>query len=103
MGNCRESLANRIEMRSGRPQIITIQCLKKSLKRILQDQAPVEEVMHTILTKLAHTINSRPLTHVSIDPRDEEALIPNHFLIGSPLARQKYLISNKSGELIAMD
>lgn len=28
-------------------------------------------------------VNSRPLTHVSIEPGDEEALTPNHFLIGS--------------------
>ena len=28
-------------------------------------------------------MNSRPLTHVSLDPDDLEALTPNHFLLGS--------------------
>ena len=39
--------------------------------------------MYTLLVEIEHSINSRPLTHVSIDPRDEEALTPNHFLTGT--------------------
>ena len=35
------------------------------------------------LTEIEHSVNSRPLTHVSVDPQDNEALTPNHFLIGS--------------------
>lgn len=35
------------------------------------------------MTEAEHTVNSRPLTHVSVDLRDEEALTPNHFLIGA--------------------
>ena len=39
----------------------------------------------TLLTFMAETeslLNSRPLTHVSVDPQDLEAIISNHFLLG---------------------
>ena len=60
-----------------------VRSVKNALKVIFKDQTPPEEVLSTALTEIEHTINSRPLTHVSIDPDDLEALTPNHFLIGS--------------------
>lgn len=60
-----------------------IQSIKKSLKVALKNHAPKDEVLATILTEIEHSLNSRPLTHVSIDPRDQEALTPNHFLLGA--------------------
>ena len=44
----------------------------------LDDKAPTEEVLLTVLLEVEHMVNSRPLTHVSVDPRNEEALTPNH-------------------------
>ncbi|CAG7823464.1 unnamed protein product, partial [Allacma fusca] len=41
------------------------------------------EVLATLMTEVECIINSRPLTHVSLDHNDDEALTPNHFLIGS--------------------
>ena len=60
-----------------------VKSVKNALKVVLKDQAPKEELLHTLFTEIEHTINSRPLTHVSTDSRDPEALTPNHFLIGS--------------------
>ena len=60
-----------------------IQSVKVALSAVLRDQAPNEKVLHTLLAEVEHTVNSRPLTHVSVDPRDNEALTPNHFLIGA--------------------
>ena len=60
-----------------------IRSVKTALYTILREQAPREEVLHTLLLEIEHSVNSRPLTHVSLDTRDEEALTPNHFLIGA--------------------
>ena len=35
------------------------------------------------MAEVEHLVNSRPLTHISRDPTDEEVLTPNHFLIGT--------------------
>ena len=60
-----------------------IRSVKIALNNALKEQVPTGEVLLTLLVEIEHMVNSRPLTHVSVDPRDEEALTPNHFLIGS--------------------
>ena len=60
-----------------------IRSVKSALHVVLRDQAPQEEVLYTVLTEIEHLVNSRPLTHVTVDPRDGETLTPNHFLIGA--------------------
>lgn len=62
---------------------VLVRCVKRALKVVLKERAPKEEVLRTLLAEAEHTINSRPLTHVSVDPRDRETLTPNHFLIGA--------------------
>ncbi|XP_074035219.1 uncharacterized protein [Leptinotarsa decemlineata] len=41
-----------------------------------------EEILHTLIVEIEYTVNSHPLTYVSSDHQDVEALTPNHFLIG---------------------
>ena len=60
-----------------------VRSVKTALYIILKEQAPKEEVLITVLAEIEYSINSRPLTYVSLDPRDGEALTPNHFLIGT--------------------
>ena len=60
-----------------------IKSVKSALSTVLKDQAPTEEVLHTLMCQIEHSVNSRPLTHVSVDPSDSESLTPNHFLIGT--------------------
>ena len=67
-----------------------IRSVKIALRAILNEQAPSEEVLHTLLVEVEHSLNSRPLTYVSVDPRDEEALTPNHFLIGASSGEVKF-------------
>lgn len=59
-----------------------IRTVKVALAAVLFEKHPPEEVLYTLLTEVEHTVNSRPLTHISSDPADEESLTPNHFLIG---------------------
>ena len=60
-----------------------VRSVKAALTATLRERAPREEALLTLLTEAEHSVNSRPLTHVSVDPNDPEALTPNHFLLGS--------------------
>ena len=60
-----------------------IKSVKSALVATLKNARPGEEVLRTVLAEIEHSVNSRPLTHVSPDPRDSEALTPNHFMFGS--------------------
>lgn len=60
-----------------------VRSVKTALGATLHQKVLKEETLLTLLTEAEHSINSRPLTHVSVDPMDPEALTPNHFLIGS--------------------
>ena len=61
-----------------------IRSIKSTLKIILSEQVVNDFVLVTLFTKAEALINSRPLTYVSNDVNDLEALTPSHFLIGRP-------------------
>ena len=68
---------------------MTIQSAKRTLLIILGRQQLKAEIFHTIVAETEGLLNSRPITYVSSDTNDEEALTPNHFLLRrhySPLA-----------------
>ena len=47
--------------------------------------------MVTLITEIEDVLNSRPLTHVSSDHRDSQALTPSHFLLGKSLNEQFFV------------
>lgn len=56
-----------------------IQSAKSALRGILHNRAVNDEVLATAIVGAEALLNSRPLTHVSVNPDDDEALTPNHF------------------------
>jgi len=66
-----------------------VQSIKKSLYAVLQTHTPRDEVLLTLLAEAENMVNSRPLTIVSSDPDDPEAVTPNHFLIGTSGSAQR--------------
>ncbi|XP_063386428.1 uncharacterized protein LOC134672453 [Cydia fagiglandana] len=61
-----------------------VRSVKEALKVTLREQAPSDEVLSTLLAEAEALVNTRPLTHVSLDPEADEALTPAHFILTSP-------------------
>ncbi len=59
---------------------------KVALEAIVKSRPLTEELLRGYVIQAKSLLNERPLTHVSVDPRDPEPLTPNHFLFlqGSP-------------------
>ena len=49
---------------------------------VLDGQSLTNDALITTMCLVEHTLSARPLTSVSDDPDDLEALTPNQFLIG---------------------
>lgn len=57
--------------------------VKKVLQKILPERNPPDEILRNLLIEIENSINTRPLTFVPVESDSEEALTPNHFLLGS--------------------
>lgn len=62
-----------------------VRSMKYHLIRVLGTAAASYEDLTTLLTEIEACLNSRPLTELSADSTDLEALTPGHFLTGSHL------------------
>ena len=64
----------------GRVRERLVRSCKKALDVVLQNQVLTDEVLLTAITEVESLINSRPLTEVSSDADDLEALTPRSCL-----------------------
>ena len=58
-----------------------IRSVRKILNTLLKNQSPNNEGLSTLMCEVEAILNSRPLTKVSDDPNDLQALSPNHLLL----------------------
>ncbi|XP_055918507.1 uncharacterized protein LOC129950600 [Eupeodes corollae] len=62
-----------------------VKSCKFHMKRTLQNSSLTYPELNTILIQIESILNSRPITPLSQNPNDIQALTPGHFLIGTPL------------------
>lgn len=60
-----------------------IKTVKSCLNQMLATKTPTQEMLVTLMAEVENIVNSRPLTYISLDSVEDEALTPNHFLFGS--------------------
>ena len=74
-----------------------VRSVKVALRWIVGRQVLRDETLSTFLTKVEALLNSRPLTYVSSEPDDLEALTPNYLLLGcaNPWVPTSINLSNK--------
>jgi hypothetical protein len=58
-----------------------IKSAKTTLQGILNHRSVTEYVLVTAIVEAKALLNSRPLTHVIVNPNGLEAITPNHFLL----------------------
>ncbi|XP_017468488.1 PREDICTED: uncharacterized protein LOC108360634 [Rhagoletis zephyria] len=60
-----------------------VRSIKNVLYRIMHHTHTNDEVLRAALMEAEMIVNSRPLTYIPLDHETDEALTPNHFLLGS--------------------
>lgn len=73
-----------------------IRTVKSCFKKIVTTRNPTDETLPTLFAHVENIVNSRPLTYISLDDANDEALTPNHFLFGSSNGRKPILRSPRS-------
>ncbi|XP_077976184.1 uncharacterized protein LOC144432046 [Styela clava] len=61
-----------------------IYSVRKILVALLHDQLVSDEALATIFCVVESQLNSRPITPINFDPKDDEPLTPNHLLLLNP-------------------
>lgn len=60
-----------------------VQSVKKTLNQISVTQNPSDDLLNSMMLEVENIINTRPLTYLPLDSDQDEALTPNHFILGS--------------------
>ncbi|XP_055645616.1 uncharacterized protein LOC129782482 [Toxorhynchites rutilus septentrionalis] len=60
-----------------------VRSIETAIISAYNDERMNDESLHTLLLEAESLVNSRPLTYLPLDSEEQEALTPNHFLLGS--------------------
>lgn len=60
-----------------------VRSVKTILYEIMPSRSPTDELLLSLLHEVENIINLRPLAYVPVDDDIDEAVTPNHFLVGS--------------------
>lgn len=74
-----------------------IRSVKTILHEVLRSRLPSDEVLRSSLIEIESIINSRPLTYVPLSSAVDEALTPNHLLLGSSNGLKPLLTLDDTG------
>ena len=69
-----------------------VRSCKKAMYVVLGNRSVTEDVLSTTMCIVEQTLNARPLTPVSSNVNDLEALLPNHFLLGNTNVCLPYIL-----------
>ena len=73
-----------------------IRSVKAVMSGLMKDRVLTDPQLNTLFTEVESIVNSRPLTHISDDVNDLQALTPNHILFG--LHRTWGYVAETSGD-----
>ena len=71
-----------------------VRSFKRVLYTILGTRCLTDELLHTTFCLVENALSSRPLTPVSADPCDLNAITPNHFLSGEYSTGMPFFVGN---------
>ncbi|XP_075152891.1 uncharacterized protein LOC142226662 [Haematobia irritans] len=71
-----------------------VKSFKSHFKKIVQNSKYTFEEFSTLLARIEAVLNSRPLSPMTDDPLELNALTPGHFLRGAPLIAQPEYVSD---------
>ena len=72
-----------------------VRSCKKAMYAVLGNRSVTEDVLSTTMCLVEQTLNARPLTPVSSDATNLEAITPNHFLLGNKNLCLPYISSTE--------
>ena len=62
-----------------------VQSSKRAMTIVLENRLITDKVLSVVVAEVSALLNSRPLTHFSVNIEDPEPLTPNHFLFAQVL------------------
>lgn len=63
-----------------------VKSAKYHLKRVMGETRLTLSELNTLVCQIEACLNSRPITPISSEPYESEALTPAHFLVGEPMS-----------------